>query len=147
MGAVSFSVGAEGSTYEHGGVTYTLTGWTLGAIANHERFLEQRAYDAIARLKMTPDARATAIASLAEDIACFTFAYGGERFSKSLLSVGGLAHFAWQLMKPAHESLTLDKVIAMVNDDAGGLNDAVYNADPRNRVTAETIQEQNKLNG
>lgn len=137
MGAVSFAVGAEGSTYTHGEKVYHLSGWTLGAIANHERFLEQRAYDALARLKMTPDARSVAIATLAEDIACYVFAYGGERWSKSLTRVEGLAHFAWQLMLPAHEKLSLAEVQKLVTDDPDGMSEAVYNADPRNRATAE----------
>lgn len=136
MGAVSFAVGAEGSTYRSGDNVYTLTGWTLGAIANHERYLEQRAYDALARLKMPPDARSAASAALVEDIACFTFAYGGEKWSRSLTRVEGLAHFAWQLMQPNHDKLTMDEVLKMVEADAENVSEAVYSADPRNRATA-----------
>ena len=136
MGAVSFSVGAEGSTYEANGKLYNLTGWTLGAIAAHERMLGQRAYDALNQLKMPPDARASATAHLAEDIACFCFAYGGERWAKSLTSTAGMAHFAWQLMSPAHPELTLADVTKLVNEDAEGMIEAVYGADPRNRATA-----------
>lgn len=138
MGAVRFAVGAEGSTYEANGKLYTLSGWTLGAIAAHERMLGQRAYDALNQLKMPPDARASATAHLAEDIACFCFAYGGERWAKSLTSTPGMAYFAWQLMLPAHPDLTLADVTKLVNDDAEGMIEAVYGADPRNRATAGT---------
>lgn len=136
MGAVSFAVGAEGSTYTVDNQNYTLTGWTLGAIADHERYLEQRSYDAMARIKMMPDARAAATAVLAEDIACFAFAYGGERFSKSLTTVGGCAHFAWRLMLPAHAELKLADVHKLTEADPVGMLEAVYSADPRNRATA-----------
>lgn len=142
MGAVSFAVGAEGSTYHNGDNVYTLTGWTLGAIAHHERFLEQRAYDALSRLKMPPDARSAASAALVEDIACFAFAYGGEKWSRSLTRVEGLAHFAWQLMRPNHDKLTLDEVLKMVEADAENVSEAVYAADPRNRATAEPLKTQ-----
>lgn len=136
MGAVSFAVGAEGSTYIVDGTTYTLSGWTLGAIADHERFLEQRAYDAMSRIKMMPDARAAATAVLAEDIACFAFAFGGERFSKSLTTVPGCAHFAWRLMLPAHSDLKQADVQKLVEADPEKMLEAVYSADPRNRATA-----------
>lgn len=136
MGAISFAVGAEGCTYNHEGKDYRLTGWTLGAIADHERFLEQRAFDALSRLKMSPEQRASAVSSLAEDMACFAFAHGGEKFSKSLLTVGGLAHFFWCLARPNHNDLTLQECLKMVDSDPMGVQQAVNDADPRNRATA-----------
>jgi hypothetical protein len=136
MGAVSFAVGAEGATYKAGdGTEHQLTGWTLGAIAQHERFLEQRAVDAIARQKLPNDQRAAAHAALAKEIACFALSFGGEVFDKSLRGFDGLAHFFYQLGKEA--GLTQAKAAELVKADPAGLLEAVYAADPTNRATAE----------
>lgn len=136
MGAVSFAVGAEGSTYVKDGKSYNLTGWTLGAIAEQERFLEQRAKDSLQQFRLQPAIMAQAAVALAEDIGCFAFAYGSERWSKSLTTFQGLAHFAYQLMKPNHAEITLEQVNKMVQDDPNGIDKAVTEADPRNRATA-----------
>lgn len=137
MGAVSFSVGAEGSTYAKGDKVYTLSGWTLGAIAEHERYLENRAKDSLTQFRLNPMGMSQAAVVLAEDIACFAFCYGSDRWGKSLFSYGGLAHFAWCLMKANHPELTLADVTQMVNADPSGVDKAVTDADPRNRATAE----------
>lgn len=135
MGAVSFAVGAEGSTYvAKDGTEYHLTGWTLDAIAQHERFLEQRAVDALNRLKLTGEQRAAAQAALAQDIAVFAFAYGGERFDKSLKTIEGLSHFFWQLAKAEIKLVDAQK---LTRDDPAGVQEAVYYADPTNRPTVE----------
>lgn len=138
MGAVSFAVGVAGSTYQAGdGTKYQLTGWTLGAIAAHERFLEQRAVDAISRLRLTPEQRSQAHAALAEKMACFALSYGTEQFDKSLRSYDGLAHFFWQLVRPNHPELEIEKAAELARADVGGVLEAVYAADPQNRATAE----------
>jgi hypothetical protein len=136
MGAVSFAVGAEGSTYEKDGKQYQLTGWTLGAIAEQEKYLEERAKSALQQFKLQPNVMAQAAVALAEDIGCFAFSYGSEKWGKSLTTFAGLAHFAYQLMKPSHPELTLADVQKMVSDDPSGVDDAVTKADPRNRATA-----------
>jgi len=145
MGAVSFAVGADGSTYKASdGTLYHLTGWTLGAIAQHERYLEQRAVDAIARLKLTPEQRAQAQAALAEKIATFSLSYGSDAFDRSLRGYEGLGHFFWQLAREKHPDLELEKAVAIVRDDPAEVLDAVYAADPQNRATADKPKGQGK---
>jgi hypothetical protein len=141
MGAVRFAVGAEGSTYQaQDGTEYQLTGWTFDAIGQHERYLEQRAVDAINRLKLTPEQRSQAYAALMERIACFCLSYGTEVFDKSLSGLDGMAHFFWQLAKPHHPELALAKAQEMARADGVGLLEAVYLANPRNRATAEPLK-------
>lgn len=145
MGAVSFAIGTEGSTYAKGETVYTLTGWTLDAIGNHERWLEKRAVDTVNRMPLSNDQKTAALGAVAKGIACFEYGYGGESFDKSLKTYWGLGHFFWQLSRPAHPKLTLAECEAMVKDDPQGVQEAVYLADPQNRATAEPLK--NDQNG
>lgn len=137
MGAVSFAAGVVGSTYTGKDASYTLSGWTLEAIGQHERFLENRAVAFINGVKLSNDQRTAALASVAKSVASFEYGYGGETFDKSLKTYWGLAHFFWQLAKPAHPKLTLAECEEMVKEDAAKIQEAVYLADPQNRATAE----------
>jgi hypothetical protein len=138
MGAVSYVTGTEGTTYTtDSGVVYELTGWTLGAIAAHEQYLERRAEEALARRTLTAEQKAEAMALLCERIASFKFSYGGELFTDSLKSFGGLGHFFWQLAKPKAPNLKLAEAVALVQAEPGSVSKAVHEADPQNRATAE----------
>jgi hypothetical protein len=137
MGAVSHAVGVEGSTYTTGDKSYELTGWTLGAIAAHERYLALRAEESLAKMTLTAEQRAEALALLAERQASFRYSYGGEIFTNSLKSFGGLGHFFWQLAKVKTPALKLHEAVSMVQADPAGVSQAVHEADPQNRATAE----------
>lgn len=144
MGAVSHVMGVEGSTYrvlEKDGdaekviAEYELSGWTLGAIAAHEQFLEKRAGEAI--LRMPPGLQEAATAALGDRITTFQYSYGGTLFTNSLKSFEGLGHFFWQLAKPKNPKMTLAQAVALVKQDPEGTSTAVHEADPQNRATAE----------
>lgn len=138
MGAISFVVGAVGSVYKSpDGKEYQLSGWELGIIADYERYLEQRAIDALSRQKLTPEQRSAAMAYLAEDIACFAFSYPGERFNRSLRHIEGLGYFFWLLIG---KKVTLEVARGLVVNEPDKVLEAVYMADPPNRVPETTTK-------
>lgn len=147
MGAIRFAVGADGATYcvtnDKGEVTkeYELTGWTLDAVSQQERLIEDQAVEALNRIKMTPDQRNNALAILAGEIGCFKFSYGSLAFDASLKSYRGLAHMFWQLAKTKQPKLSQDECLQLVKNDSLNVHKAVINADPTNRVQEEMSQE------
>ncbi len=138
MGAVNFAVGVAGCTYTHtDGKAYRLTGWELGAVGEHEAYLEQRAIDALNRRRLQPDQRAAAHAALAQDIAVFKLGFGTKAFDDSLRGYAGCAHFFWQLVRTHHADLTQEDALRIVRENPLGVLEAIYAADPLNRATAE----------
>lgn len=142
MGAVSFVFGTAGTTYTTDGKVYELTGWTFEAIGAHELFLEKRAEEALSRRAVTGDTKAETLAILCDRAASFKYSYGGEIFTESLKSFGGLGHFFWQLAKGKTPTLTLQQAVKMVQDDPAGISKAVHEADPQNRATAENPKQE-----
>jgi hypothetical protein len=137
MGAVAFVVGSDGSTYTVGEKVYELTGWTLEAMAAHEKYLEKRAEDSISRSSLPTELKAAALVAHSERVAAFKYSYGSDVFSESLKSFPGLGHFFWQLAKVKTPALKLAEAVALVQADPGGVSQAVNDADPQNRATAE----------
>jgi hypothetical protein len=142
MGAVSFVVGVEGSTYTAPDEkSYELSGWTLGAIGAHEVYLEKRAEEAITRCDLPAEQKAAALVAHADRVATFKYSFGSSIYHDSLKSFPGLAHFFWQLARAKQPRLTLAEARALVQADATGVERAVYEADPQNRVTAEKTED------
>jgi hypothetical protein len=138
MGVVSHVMGTEGSTYTSPeGKGYELTGWTFAAMGAHEQYLEKRAEESISRSNLPTELKAAALVAHSERVAAFKYSYGSDVFSESLKSFPGLGHFFWQLARVKTPSLKLAEAVAMVQADPGGVSQAVHDADPQNRATAE----------
>lgn len=135
MGAVNFVVGSEGCDYTSpAGKEYKLTGWTLEVIARHERYLEQRAENALAKMSIPQELKAEAYKELAFDIGSkFTCSYGSDIWDSSLKSLQGLAHLFSLLT-----GCKLAEATELLLSDDLSVQEAIFKANPRYRATAET---------
>lgn len=145
MGAVNYAVGVSGSEYvAPNGDTYKLTGWTYEAIGRHEAWIEKRCEEALLKMNLPKEERAEAFKRLAVDIGGnFICSYQSGKWDASLDSPIGFAHWFYELAKPNHPQLTLAKVFEMAEEDSKGMGDAMKNANPRFRATAETPKTEN----
>lgn len=135
MGAVNVVVGTEGCSYiSPDGKEYKLTGWTLGAIAAQEQYLEQRSFEMLSRLRISPEDRAAAYAVLAKEMgASFSCSYGTKTWDNSLSAPAGIANFFHAL-----SGCKLSEANQLMQEDGEGVQEAVFKANPHYRATAET---------
>lgn len=91
MAEIARSLGL-GSSFEHGGKSYTCAPWTFKIQGEFEKYLEEFAIQKVRQIKpsLTDDEYRNLVTSVHKDIASGQYSFGGELVSKSL---GTLVHF------------------------------------------------------
>lgn len=99
------------------GVVYEMRELNIIERSMHSRWLEKRAFDAVARQTQLPlDVRERLERGVAQDIAAGTYEYGGEAYIRSLATIHGWANVLHLLFRNKHPGANYDFCVEMVTE-------------------------------